>query len=153
MIKKVITLVICSFLLVGCSLNFDNRCEKGYTFEKDICVKIDEQKAIHKKEEVCLSGYLIDGKCYMNNTTSNTTPTSEYDEIEERFITTCPGGYRLNEDDTICLPVANGTTGKEYWECPKGYTFNEDGIKNDDEIEVDGLNSTCYKRLEMQPKE
>lgn len=152
MIKKMILMFITMILLTGCEFDVDPRCDKGFSVEGEKCVKIDEQKAIHKKRMLCMNGYEINGRCYLTESTANTNRLEEVDEETGEITITCPPGYRLTENETSCEPVFNGMTEQEYFECPKGYTFSEDGIKENEDVEEDGLKNKCYKRIEKEFK-
>lgn len=143
---KLFIVGIMSFLLTGC-FNL-SECPKGYRKEDDMCVMVESMKAIRKKEESCLTGYLIDGACYPNATKSNTEPFTTFDENGEDTLR-CNNGYNL--DNGTCVPIGKETTIMEYYECPKGYTFDESGVKPENEKERSGLKNTCYKRIEVEP--
>lgn len=148
--KRLFILLITLCLLTGCDFYGDVRCDKGFNVEGNKCVKIDQQNAIHKKRKACLSGFTINGKCYLTDSTANTSTIVEIDEETGEKRTSCPQGYRLNDSETLCEPVYNAMTEQEYFVCPNGYTFNEDGIKTSDEDEEDGLKNKCYKRIEKE---
>lgn len=142
-------MLISILLLTGCSL--DNRCEKGFNFENDKCVKIDEIGAIHKLYKECMTGYEIDGVCYRVPNSQDIPAKVEIDDETGEESIICPDGYTPLEEK-VCRPVYNAMTPKEYYECPEGYTFNKDGVKKDQEEDNDGLNAKCYKRIEKEVK-
>lgn len=97
-IKKKYFILIFTLLIFMTGCDSNKKCPSDYTLEDDICIKILETDAITTYENYCMTGRLINGRCYMYDNSYGTIPMT-------RKVVSCPYGYTTNKNGVPGLEV------------------------------------------------
>lgn len=137
---KLIGIILVAFILSGCTQKYV--CPDDYKLNGDTCYKTLTERAIPHEVAYCLSGYLINGRCYVVN--------SSYPKMAQRignsyyYSYVCDYGYNLV--GMSCYPQSNPVSYRTEYSCPYGYSYPGMGMPH---LNPPGAIPTCSKDISM----
>ena len=149
----IIPLIVCFIISIIpiVLMLYKPKCPSEYDYDEnnDECYRILEIDATIVQEKYCVTGNLINGKCYF--TYSDQVIAATYYTYYGVKIYQCPYGYSLA--GYYCYPISSIAANKEVQECPEGYTFNKSGIPllEVPQLDVPGVIRKCYRRETVEP--